>query len=67
MKEKDSYRISELIKVQNMMKRRNLKTFVIQYIGEVYSLDSKYGQKKLKEYKNKLCTYLMSLSKNEGG
>ena len=40
-------------------------TFVIQYIGEVYSLDSKYGQKKLKEYKNKLCTYLMSLSKNE--
>ena len=40
-------------------------TFVIQYIGEVYNLDSKYGQKKLKEYKNKLCTYLMSLNKNE--
>jgi histone-lysine N-methyltransferase SETD2/UMP-CMP kinase len=40
-------------------------TFVIQYIGEVYSLDSEYGMKKLEEYKNNTCTYLMSLSKNE--
>ena len=40
-------------------------TFVIQYIGEVYSIDSEYGQKKLNEYKNSTCTYLMSLSKNE--
>ena len=40
-------------------------TFVIQYIGEVYSLDSEYGMKKLEEYKNNTCTYLMSLTKNE--
>ena len=40
-------------------------SFVIQYIGEVYSIDSPYGQKKLQEYKNSTCTYLMSLTKNE--
>jgi SET domain-containing protein len=38
----------------------------MQYIGELYSIDSEYGQKKLKEYRNKACTYLMSISnKNE--
>jgi hypothetical protein len=38
----------------------------MQYIGELYSIDSEYGQKKLKEYSNKACTYLMSISnKNE--
>ena len=40
-------------------------TFVTQYIGEVYSTDSKYGEKKLAEYQDKTCTYLMSLTKNE--
>jgi len=40
-------------------------TFVMQYIGEIYSIDSQYGQGKLKEYRNKTCTYLMSISKNE--
>lgn len=36
-------------------------TFVMQYIGEIYSLDSEYGQKKMEEYKNRTCTYLMGL------
>ena len=36
-------------------------TFIMQYIGEIYSLDSEYGQKKLNEYKDKTCTYLMGL------
>ena len=36
-------------------------TFIIQYIGEIYSLDSEYGQKKMEEYKNRTCTYLMGL------
>lgn len=40
-------------------------TFVMQYIGEVYSIDSPYGLGKLKEYRNRTCTYLMSISKNE--
>ena len=37
----------------------------MQYIGEIYSIDSEYGQKKLYEYKDKKCTYLMSITKNE--
>lgn len=40
-------------------------TFITQYVGEIYSINSKYGKKKLHEYKDKLCTYLMSISKNE--
>jgi hypothetical protein len=40
-------------------------TFVMQYIGEIYSIDSDYGISKLKEYKNKTCTYLMEISKKE--
>ena len=36
-------------------------TFIMQYIGEIYSLDSDYGKKKMKEYKDKECTYLMDL------
>jgi hypothetical protein len=40
-------------------------TFVMQYIGEIYSIDSNYGLSKLKEYKNKTCTYLMEISKKE--
>ena len=39
-------------------------TFIMQYIGEIYSLDSEYGQKKMKEYKDKTCTYLMGLPNN---
>lgn len=37
----------------------------MQYIGEIYNITSSYGKKKLEEYKNKNCTYLMSLSDNE--
>ena len=39
-------------------------TFIMQYIGEIYSLDSEYGEKKMKEYKDKTCTYLMGLPNN---
>ena len=39
-------------------------TFIMQYIGEIYSLDSDYGKKKMNEYKNKTCTYLMGLPNN---
>ena len=39
-------------------------TFIMQYIGEIYSLDSEYGKKKTKEYKDKTCTYLMGLPNN---
>jgi hypothetical protein len=37
----------------------------MQYMGDIYSLDSEYGIEKLTHYKNKTCTYLMSLHKNE--
>ena len=40
-------------------------SFIIQYIGEIYTLTSEYGQKKLAEYKDRTCTYLMSLGKGE--
>ena len=40
-------------------------TFIMQYIGEIYSLDSEYGEKKMKEYKDKTCTYLMGLPRHE--
>ena len=40
-------------------------TFITQYIGEIYYIDSKFGLKKLNEYKNKSCTYLMSISNSE--
>ena len=39
-------------------------TFIMQYIGEIYSLNSEYGKKKMKEYKDKECTYLMDLPNN---
>jgi hypothetical protein len=39
--------------------------FVIQYLGEVYSIDSEYGCTRLERYKENPCTYLMSTSHNE--
>ena len=39
--------------------------FVIQYLGEVYSIDSEIGSSKLEKYKSNPCTYLMSTSHNE--
>lgn len=40
-------------------------SFITQYVGEIYAIDSKYGKSKLREYKDKTCTYLMSISKSE--
>lgn len=40
-------------------------TFVIQYLGEIYSIDSPIGMKRLEKYKGIACTYLMSTSHNE--
>lgn len=40
-------------------------SFIVQYIGEIYYLDSQYGERKLKEYQSKNCTYLMSISNTE--
>ncbi|CAG9317409.1 SETD2 [Blepharisma stoltei] len=40
-------------------------TFVIQYLGEIYSIDSPIGIKRLEKYRGKECTYLMSTSHNE--
>ena len=39
-------------------------TFIMGCIGEIYSLDSEYGEKKMNEYKDKTCTYLMGLPNN---
>lgn len=39
--------------------------FVIQYLGEVYSIDSEIGEARLEKYKSNPCTYLMSTSHNE--
>ena len=39
-------------------------TFIMQYIGEIYSLDSETGKKRMYEYQDKTCTYLMGLPNN---
>lgn len=39
--------------------------FVIQYLGEVYSIDSDIGVARMEKYKANPCTYLMSTSHNE--
>lgn len=39
--------------------------FIIQYLGEVYSIDSERGRARLEKYKANTCTYLMSTSHNE--
>lgn len=40
-------------------------TFVMQYVGEVFSVDSELGQERLKKYSNSTCTYLMRTENNE--
>lgn len=37
----------------------------MQYVGEVFSTHSHFGRKKIQEYKNSNCTYLMRISNNE--
>lgn len=41
------------------------ETFIIQYIGEVLSLNSETGKKRLQEYSKSTCTYMMRLSSKE--
>lgn len=40
-------------------------TFVIQYLGEIYTVDSKVGLGRLEKYRGSLSTYLMATSHNE--
>lgn len=39
--------------------------FIIQYIGEIYSIKSEEGIKRLQQYSRSTCTYLMKLSAKE--
>lgn len=39
--------------------------FIIEYLGEVFSIDSEIGRARLEKYKTQPCTYLMSTSHNE--
>lgn len=39
--------------------------FIMQYIGEIYSVDSDYAEQKFEEYSKRNDTYLMTLSKDE--
>lgn len=41
------------------------ETFVIQYIGEVLSINSEEGKRRLVEYSKSTCTYMMRLSAKE--
>ena len=41
------------------------ETFVIQYIGEVFSLKSEEGKKRSEAYQKSTCTYMMKLGGNE--
>lgn len=38
-------------------------SFIMQYIGEIFSTNSEIGKTKLKEYSKSTCTYLMKTSK----
>ena len=40
-------------------------SFVMQYVGEVFSVDSEIGQSRILKYKNSTCTYLMRTHENE--
>ncbi len=37
----------------------------MQYVGEVFSVDSDLGLERVKQYKNSTCTYLMKTTNNE--
>ena len=41
------------------------ETFIIQYIGEVLSINSEEGRKRLQDYSKSTCTYMMRLSSKE--
>jgi SET domain-containing protein len=40
-------------------------SFIIQYVGEIFSIRSEYGRKKVIQYSKNICTYLMRLSAKE--
>ena len=40
-------------------------SFVMQYVGEVFNIDSEIGLKRIQRYKNSTCTYLMRIDNNE--
>jgi len=40
-------------------------TFIIQYVGEIFSVDSEIGAKRIEKYRGSPCVYLMSTSQNE--
>jgi histone-lysine N-methyltransferase SETD2/UMP-CMP kinase len=40
-------------------------SFVMQYVGEVFSTDSDVGSKRIRRYKHSKCTYLMRIENNE--
>ncbi|KAL4480830.1 hypothetical protein ABPG72_001699 [Tetrahymena utriculariae] len=40
-------------------------TFIIQYTGEVFDINSSEGVKRCKDYSRSTCTYLMKIDKNE--
>lgn len=40
-------------------------TFIIQYIGEVLSIHSEEGRRRIQEYSKSNCTYMMKLQKDE--
>ncbi|CDW74666.1 set domain containing protein [Stylonychia lemnae] len=40
-------------------------TFIMQYVGEVFSVDSDLGQERVQQYRNSTCTYLMRTTNNE--
>lgn len=37
----------------------------MQYVGEIFSVDSEIGRKRIKRYKHSTCTYLMKIENNE--
>lgn len=39
--------------------------FIMQYIGEVFGINSDIGKKRVKEYSSSACTYLMKTSRGE--
>ena len=40
-------------------------TFVMQYVGEVFSVDSSLGRERVSMYKHSTCTYLMQTTNSE--
>ena len=43
----------------------NKGEFIMQYIGEVFGINSEIGKKRVKEYSSSACTYLMKTSRGE--